>query len=123
MTFTDDAGNAESLTSTATTPVAAQPADTPAVLLTASFANVPADHNGSNFTFQLSFSENVEAGYARIRDHAFTVTGATIDSASRITQGSNQRLERGGKPHRQRGNYHHPARDHRLRRQPRDLHR
>ena len=90
VTFTDDAGNAESLTSTATTPIAAQPAETPAVLLTASFANVPADHNGSNFTFQLSFSENVEAGYARIRDHAFAVTGATIDSASRITQGSNQ---------------------------------
>ena len=90
VTFNDDAGNAESLTSTATTPIAAQPAETPAVLLTASFANVPADHNGSNFTFQLSFSENVEAGYARIRDHAFTVTGATIDSASRITQGSNQ---------------------------------
>ena len=90
VTFTDDAGNAESLTSTATTPVAAQPAETPAVLLTASFANMPADHNGSNFTFQLNFSENVEAGYARIRDHAFTVDGATIDSASRITQGSNQ---------------------------------
>ena len=90
VTFRDDADNAESLTSMATTAVAAQPAETPAVLLTASFANVPADHNGSNFTFQLNFSENVEAGYARIRDHAFTVTGATIESASRITQGSNQ---------------------------------
>ena len=90
VTFTDDAGNAESLTSTATTAVAAQPAETPVDLLTASFANVPADHNGENFTFQLSFSENVEAGYARIRDHAFTVTGATIASASRMTQGSNQ---------------------------------
>ena len=90
VTFNDDAGNAESLTSTATTPVAAQPAETPAVLLTASFANVPADHNGSNFTFQLSFSENVEAGYARIRDDAFTISGATIANASRITQGSNQ---------------------------------
>ena len=60
------------------------------VLLTAAFTNMPADHNGENFTFQLSFSENVDAGYARIRDHAFTVTGATIASASRITQGSNQ---------------------------------
>ena len=90
VTFTDDAGNAESLTSAATTAVAAQPAETPVDLLTASFANVPADHNGSNFTFQLTFSENVEAGYARIRDHAFTIDGATIDSASRITQGSNQ---------------------------------
>ena len=90
VTFNDDAGNAESLTSTATTPIAAQPAETPAVLLTASFANVPADHNGSNFTFQLSFSENVEAGYAKIRDHAFTVTGGHVNNASRITRGSNQ---------------------------------
>ena len=90
VTFNDDAGNAESLTSTATTAVAARPAETPVDLLTASFANVPADHNGENFTFQLNFSENVEAGYARIRDHAFTISGATIDSASRITQGSNQ---------------------------------
>ena len=83
--------NGESSSGTQEDPPAEDPpAETPAVLLTASFANVPADHNGSNFTFQLSFSENVEAGYARIRDHAFTVTGATIDSASRITQGSNQ---------------------------------
>ena len=90
VTFTDDAGNAELLTSTATTAVAAQPAETPVDLLTASFANMPADHNGENFTFQLNFSENVEAGYARIRDHALTVTGATIANASRTTQGSNQ---------------------------------
>ena len=88
VTFNDDAGNAESLTSAATTAVLARP--TPTVLLTASFANVAADHNGDSFTFQLIFSENVEAGYARIRNHAFTVDGATIDSASRTTQGSNQ---------------------------------
>ena len=90
VTFTDDAANQESLTSAATTAVAAQPAETPVDLLTASFANVPADHNGSNFTFQLNFSENVDAGYARIQDHAFTVTGGSIASASRTTQGSNQ---------------------------------
>ena len=90
VTFRDDADNQESLTSAATTAVAAQPAETPAVLLTASFANVPADHNGSNFTFQLNFSENVNAGYARIRDDAFTLSGGAIASASRITQGSNQ---------------------------------
>ena len=88
VTFRDDADNAESLTSMATTAVAAQP--TPAVLLTASFANVPADHNGGNFTFDLNFSENVNAGYARIRDDAFTVSGGAIASASRKTQGSNQ---------------------------------
>ncbi len=88
VTFRDDADNAESLTSMATTAVAARP--TPAVLLTASFANVPADHNGGNFTFDLNFSENVEAGYARIRDDAFTVSGGAIASAIRKTQGSNQ---------------------------------
>ena len=71
-------------------PVEDPPAQDPVVPLTASFANVPADHNGGNFTFDLTFSENVDAGYARIRDHAFTITGATIDSASRTTQGSNQ---------------------------------
>ena len=88
VTFQDDAGNAESLISGATTAVLARSA--PVDALTASFANMPADHNGENFTFQLTFSENVDAGYARIRNHALTVTGATIDSASRTTQGSNQ---------------------------------
>ena len=86
VTFRDDAGYQKSLTSVATTAVAAQP--TPAVFLTASFANVPADHDGGNFTFELTFSENVNARYARIRDHAFTVSGGA--SASRKTQGSNQ---------------------------------
>ena len=90
VTFTDDAGNAESLTSGATTSVAAQPAKTPVVLITASFANVPADHNGDNFTFQLNFSENVNAGYTQIRDHTFTVDGGSIGNAYRQTQGSNQ---------------------------------
>ena len=86
VTFRDDADNAESLTSTATTAVAAQPTSP----LTASFANVPATHNGAAFTFDLNFSENVNAGYARIQDHAFTVSGGAIASASRKTQGSNQ---------------------------------
>ena len=88
VTFQDDAGNAESLISGATTAVLAR--SVPVDALTASFANMPADHNGENFTFQLTFSENVDAGYARIRNHALTVTGATIDNASRTTQGSNQ---------------------------------
>ena len=88
VTFRDDADNAESLTSAATTAVLARSA--PVDALTASFANMPADHDGSAFTFQLTFSENVNAGYARIQNHAFTVSGGAIDSASRITQGSNQ---------------------------------
>ena len=58
--------------------------------LTAAFSNIPAEHNGSAFTLELNFSENVQAGYARIRDHAFNVSGGAIASARRITQGSNQ---------------------------------
>ena len=60
------------------------------VLLTANFSNLPATHNGSAFTFDLSFSENVKAGYARIRDDALTITGGDILKAQRKTQGSNQ---------------------------------
>ena len=62
----------------------------PVAPLTASFSGVPAEHDGSEFTFDLSFSENVAAGYARIRDHAFSVNGANIKKAQRKTQGSNQ---------------------------------
>ena len=83
-TFTDDAGNDESLTSVATDAVAAKP--TP---LTASFSNVPAAHDGSAFTFDLSFSENVKAGYARIRDHAFTIHRAR-NHQQRRPQGAGQ---------------------------------
>ena len=68
----------------------AGPPDVSTVPVTASFSNMPAEHNGSEFTFDLSFSENVSAGYARIRDHAFDETGADIRKAERKTQGSNQ---------------------------------
>ena len=83
--FTDDAGNAESLTSVATDAVAPKP-----VPLTASFANVPTAHDGSAFTFDLSFSEEVELSYVTLRDDdAFSVTDGGVTSARRLTQGSN----------------------------------
>ena len=86
VSFTDDEGNSESLTSVATEAVAPKP-----VPLTATFSNVPTSHDGSSeFTFTLSFSENVRAGYARIRDHAFTIDEGDINKAQRVTQGSNQ---------------------------------
>ena len=80
--FEDDAGNSESLTSVATNAVAAKP-----VPLTASFSNVPDSHDGST---EFTFSENVRAGYERIRDDAFTIDGGNINQARRVTQGSNQ---------------------------------
>ena len=86
VSFTDDGDNEETLTSVATEAVAPKP-----VPLTATFSNVPTSHDGSSeFTFTLSFSENVRAGYARIRDHAFTIDEGDINKAQRVTQGSNQ---------------------------------
>ena len=86
VTFTDNADNSESLTSTATATVAAKP--TP---LTTSFGNVPDSHDGGNeFTFDRSFSENIKAGYERVRDDAFTISDGDITRAQRKPQGSNQ---------------------------------
>ena len=67
---------------------------TPANTLTASFANVPAEHGGAGesnrFTFDLSFSENPKVSYAKLRDHAFTITGGDVKKAQRKVRGSNQ---------------------------------
>ena len=70
VTFTDDAGNEESLTSAATATVAAAPSP-----LTASVHNTPTSHDGqSAFTFELRFSEapRDDFSYRTLRDHAFT---------------------------------------------------
>ena len=84
VSFSDDAGNEESLTSGAT--------DAVAVPLTASLENTPDTHDGQNvFTFKLRFSENPNLSYRTLRDHALTVAGGTVEKARRITQGSNLR--------------------------------
>ena len=89
VSFTDDEGNAESLTSEATVAVAAAP--TP---LTASSHDVPTDHDGlSVFTFELRFSEEVSLSYKTLRDHAFTVTGGTVTRARRLERPGNIRWE------------------------------
>ena len=66
--------------------------DNDATPLTASFADVPASHDGSNaFTFTLSFSEDVGGlSYSTLRDSAFGVTGGSVTAAGRQTEGSNQ---------------------------------
>ena len=110
VSFTDDAGNEESLTSDA---VAASPApvipdeeeddeqeveeeqeeeETPR--LTASFSGVPTSHDGSaTFTFELRFSEEFPISYITLRDHAFTVTGGEVTGARRLEPGKNVRWE------------------------------
>ena len=84
VSFTDDAGNAESLASAATEPIAAAPKP-----LTASFSDMPAEHTGDEFTFGLTLSEASVRSYRMLRDHAFDVSGGTVRRARRKQSGSN----------------------------------
>ena len=90
VSFTDDAGNEESLTSAETGTVAGPPAEP----LTASLVNRPQSHNGTDgFTFEIRFSEEPESdfSYKTLRNHAFTVTGGTVRNAERLDRPSNMR--------------------------------
>ena len=85
VSFTDDAGHEETLTSGATAAVAPPPPP-----LTASLENAPSGHDGENvFTFEVRFSEEFGLRYKTLRDHAFTVTGGTVKKTQRLEQGSN----------------------------------
>ena len=86
VTFTDDRNNEETLTSAASGPVAAKPGP-----LTASLSQVPASHDGtSEFTFELTFSEEVRLSYVTLEDDdVFSITGGEVTGARRVTQGSN----------------------------------
>ena len=92
VSFTDDQGHAESLTSAATSAVRAAVTLPP---LTASAHDVPESHDGSAaFTFELRFSETPGSfSYRTLRDHAFTVTGAEVAKARRLERGKNVRWE------------------------------
>ena len=109
VTFTDDAGNAESLTSYAVLSVppliipdeepppkstdtreareaqgAQEAAETP---LTAAIHDAPESHDGQeDFTFELRFSEEPKEGFSSLtlRDHAFTVTGGEVAGARKL---------------------------------------
>ena len=89
VSFTDDEGNDESLTSAATETVELPP-------LTASVHNVPSSHNGQDsFTFELRFSADPKPAfsYTTVRDHAFTVTGGSVTYVRRLEPGKNVRWE------------------------------
>ena len=84
VTFTDDADNAESLTSVATETVAQTPS-----LLTVSLENAATSHNGTDvFTFEIRFSEQFGLSYKALRDHAFTVVGGEVKKAQRMDRDS-----------------------------------
>ena len=77
VSFTDDSGNDETLTSAATAAVEAA--------LTAELQGVPNSHNGSGtFTFRILFSEPVTVGFAALKEHSFQVSNATIKRAQRV---------------------------------------
>ena len=86
VTFTDDADNEETLTSIATAAVAAAPEPLTVRLKVAA----PASHDGSaEFTFEIEFSEEFGISYATLRDHAFNVTGGSVERAERTDKPSN----------------------------------
>ncbi len=89
VTFTDDAGNEEAITSAATAAVAPAP-------LTASIHDAPESHDGENsFTFELRFSETPEPdfSYETLRDQALTASGGTVTNALRLDPPGNVRWE------------------------------
>ena len=91
VSFTDDAGNQESLTSVETAAVAIAPS-----LLTASVHDAPESHDGENaFTFELRLSEEPVSSfsYVTLGDHAFTVTGGEVGNVQRLNAPSNVRWE------------------------------
>ena len=114
MSFTDDAGNNETLTSAATAAVAeaADPAATGAPIggtaqvdeklkpdvsgtvgadLTVSLTvAAAASHDGSSeFTFEIEFSEEFGISYVTLKTHAFNVTGGEVRKAQRTNRPSN----------------------------------
>ena len=112
VSFTDDAGNDESLTShavIAAAPVAPrggpganhkQTVDRPP--LTATAGDVPESHDGrSVFTFSLTFSDAPHDGfsYKTLRDHALTVTGGEVTRAKRDDAPHNTHWRISVRPH------------------------
>ena len=55
--------------------------------LTASFSNVPDEHTGADFTFDLAFTDELAAGWKKIKA-AFRVSGGSINRVWRKTKGS-----------------------------------
>ena len=57
--------------------------------LTAAFHDLPEAHDGSEFTFELRFSEEFPLSFRTLLDHAFGVTGGALARVSRVTSGAN----------------------------------
>ena len=65
--------------------------------LTASFDGLPQSHDGeSAFSFQIEFSEDIDAEAAEMRDHALTVTGGSVTGARHVDGRSDLWGDHGG---------------------------
>ena len=86
VSFTDDEGFAESVTSEE---VYVQP---PSPLYGGFVAGtVPDEHDGDNaFKFEIRFSEEPNLGFAAVRDHVLDITNGEVTAVKRATTGSNQ---------------------------------
>ena len=60
--------------------------------LTARFESMPESHDGSEFTYEVHFSQEVEMSFLNKRVDVFDVTGGTVTQARRLQQGSQHRL-------------------------------
>ena len=64
---------------------------TEATPLTATLEDVPTNHDGSSaFTFRIAFSADVDITPENMRDHALTVSGATVTDATRVDDRSDR---------------------------------
>ena len=89
VSFTDDAGNEETLTSAATEAVAVAAAPP---WLTVSLENGATTHDDSAvFTFEIRFSGEFALSYTTLKFHAFDVTGGEVLNAQRMDKPSNIR--------------------------------
>ena len=90
--------------------------------LTASFANVPDEHTGADFTFDLAFTDELAAGFEKIKA-AFQVSGGSINRVNRKTKGKRPGVESQGPAGRHRFADDHVAGNCAMQLLGRDLHR
>ena len=77
VSFTDDEGNTETRTSSATPEVP--------VLLTAEVHRVPENHNGSGtFDVRILFSEPVPVSHRTLQEHSFQVSNGAVEATRRV---------------------------------------
>ena len=94
--------------------------------LTARFENMPSEHDGSEFTFELHFSENPEVPYRRLRDRSFTLVQADVIRGQAPEPAGHQQepeLDDHRRAPRHGADQHHAARRGQLHRRQVDLHR